>query len=87
MSSKRHIISCVHVLNDKEHDRFAMQYFLLEEITWLEEFMKEEHQRDLPGGKVTHAYLHSDNIGSHFKSTRAIKVFTSRIMDQEGATT
>ena len=83
---KRHSICCAHISDDKKHDRFAMQHFTTKELNWLEEYMKENFDNDIPEGKITHLHQHSDNAGSHFKSTGSLEYFTSLIRDRGGAT-
>ena len=47
--------------------------------------MREEFPNDIPEGKITYIYLHSNNTIRHFKSVGAIEYFTSLIRDCHGA--
>ena len=60
-----------------------MQHFTAHELDWLEDYMKEEFLDDIPE-KITHLQPHSDNAGSHLKSTGAIQLFTSLVRDRGG---
>ena len=51
---------------------FFMQHFSKAELDWLEGYIKDEFDNDIPEGKVTHQHIHSDNAGQHFKSYGAI---------------
>ena len=45
---KRHVVSCDHVPDDKNNDRFVMQHLSTAYIEWLEGYMKDEFSNDIP---------------------------------------
>ena len=46
--------------------------------------MSSDFPQDLPGGKVTHLHLYSDNSGSHFKRVGSIMFFALLIKERGG---
>ena len=83
---KRHVVSCAHVSDEKNHDRFSMQHFSTADLEWLEGYMKDELSNYIPEVKVTHIHIQSDNVGRHFKGSVAIEYFKSLVNDCCGAT-
>jgi hypothetical protein len=64
------------ISDDKKHDRHSANKFGELEKEWLAEYIADNCPEDLPTGKLEDVHCHSDNAGSHFKSTGSMEAFT-----------
>jgi hypothetical protein len=72
------------VTNDKKHDTYATQYFMSKMQEWWKEFTSANHEDEMvliP--YILSLHIHSDNAGSHFKSSKTMN-FLSRLRGMFG---
>ena len=81
---EQHIFVFGYVSDEKIHGIFAVHHYTDTELNFLERYMLIHHPDDIPQGKIFLIRQHSDNVGQHFKNTRAINYFKTLIIKHGG---